>query len=1075
MTRFLSSLLLILTLSGSAAVARAQVASATLLGEIRDQSAAVAPGVTVTARNTATGFTRTAVTGAQGAYRIDELLPGNYTVIAGKPGFREVTAEGVVLQVNQNARLDLVLTLGAERGTLTVQAAVSPVQNDDAAAGYRLDSAEINSLPLDQRNVAELITLGPGAIPRQLGGFTHDVVNDVQENRGAVALNPPINGARSYMNTLTLDGATDTDRNTFSIAVNPPMESVQEFRIQSSLASAEFSQAAGGVVDVVTKSGSLAWHGSGFEYFRNEAMDAHNFFDDPNLPRPIFRQSQYGASLGGPVPKLKNTFFFFTYEGLRGKSATPTVSIVPDATVRSGDFTGRSQIFDPLNLDAGGARQPFPNNMIPSSRIDPIAAKYLAMFEPLPNRTGASNYLDTTPNQNHTDSGSGRIDHEFHNHGRIFGRYTINDERNLLAGGFPLLPTDETVRAQQASVGYTLAGTAWLNEARLSFTRLKVFGTPESAFRTDIARELGITDLPADPASFGLPYFVVSDFSTVTDSPTLPQLQRDNLWQTSDGFSVTRGRHTFKTGFQWLHSQVNYEQSNMPRGQYTFTGAFTQDLANPGSTGDGFADFLIGLPQFTARTVGFSQAYLHQNSYAGYFQDDWRVSSSLTVNLGVRYEYYSPFTEARNHLFNIDYSHLPEAPPLVNVPTAGLPNRKNFAPRVGLAWAPHFSAWPGRKMAIRAGYGIYYSPEIALEAYNLVLNGIRNESNSTNGVTPLLTLANGFPVTATTGFPTEYGLDVHAPTPYLQQWNMNIQQELPAGMLVEVAYIGSKGTDLGLFRHFNTPAHVETGEDLAPRPGDLQSLRTFPQLGPFIQIQHIGNSSYNSLQIKAEKRMGARLSFLSSFVWSKSIDDADTIIPGFYDSVGAQDERNLRLERGLSSFNVGRRISSGFVYNIPNRGFLNPVLGHWQTSGIITLQDGTPVTPIFAAYDGANAGTTNRPNVVPGQSVALPASQRTTTNWFNTNAFSTPAPFTFGNAGRDIIIGPGNIVFDLALDRRFAVTERSHIEFRSEFFNAFNHPNWGIPGTYADFAPFYGNILGSGPPRRIQLALRFEF
>jgi outer membrane receptor protein involved in Fe transport len=1073
MKRFFGSIILIL--SSAAAVARGQVASATLLGEIRDQSAAVAPGVTVTARNTGTGFTRSAVTGAQGAYRIDELLPGNYIVIADKPGFRAVTAEGVSLQVNQKARLDLVLTLGAERGSLTVQAAVSPVQSDDASTGYRLESVEINSLPLAQRNVAELITLGPGAIPRQLGGFTHDVVNDVQENRGAVALNPPINGARSYMNTMTLDGATDTDRNTFSIAVTPPMESVQEFRIQSSLASAEFSQAAGGIVDVVTKSGSLAWHGSGFEYFRNEAMDAHNFFDDPTLPRPIFRQSQYGASLGGPAPKLKNTFFFFTYEGLRGKSATPTVSIVPDATVRSGDFTGRNPIYDPLTLNASAARQPFPNNLIPSSRIDPIAAKYLAMFEPLPNRTGANNYLDTTPNQNHVDSGSGRIDHEFHNHGRLFGRYTINDERNLLAGSFPQLPTDETVRAQQASVGYTLAGTAWLNEARLSFMRLKVFGTPESAFHTDIARELGITDLPTDPASFGLPYFVVSDFSTVTDSPTLPQLQRDNLWQTSDAFSLTRGRHTLKTGFQWLHNQVNYEQSNMARGQYTFTGAFTQDLANPGATGDGFADFLIGLPQFTARTVGFSQAYLRQNSYASYFQDDWRITSSLTVNLGVRYEYFSPFTEARNHLLNIDYSHLPEAPQLVNVPTAGLPNRKNFAPRAGIAWAPHVSAWPGKKMVVRAGYGIYYSPEIALEAYNLVLNGIRNESNSTDGIIPLLTLANGFPVTATTGFPTEYGLGVHAPTPYLQQWNVNIQQELPAGMLVEVAYIGSKGTDLGLFRHFNAPAHVETGQDLPPRPGNLQSLRTFPQLGPFIQVQHIGNSSYNSLQIKAEKRMGARLSLLSSFVWSKSIDDADTIIPGFYDSVGAQDERNLRLERALSAFNVGRRISSGFVYNLPNRGFLNPVLGHWQTSGIITLQDGTPVTPIYAAYDGANAGTTNRPNVVPGQRIALPASQRTASNWFNTNAFSTPAPLTFGDAGRNIIIGPGNVVFDLALDRRFTVTERSHIEFRSEFFNAFNHPNWGIPGTYADFAPFFGNILGSGPPRRIQLALRFEF
>ena len=1070
---FLCVLLLIFAYAPQPAVA--QVASATLLGQVRDESSAVAPAVTVTARNSATGFTRTAVTNAQGAYRIDELLPGTYTVTAAKQGFQPVSVESFPLEVNQNARLDLVLKIGAERGSLTVQGTVSQVQTDDASAGYSLESSEINALPLDQRNVAELITLGPGAIPRQLGGFTHDVVNDIQENRGAVALNPPINGARSYMNTMTLDGASDTDRNTFAIAVTPPMESVQEFRIQSSLASAEFSQAAGGVVDIVTKSGTLAWHGSAFEYFRNEAMDAHNFFDNPGLHRPIFRQNQYGASLGGPAPKAKSTFFFFTYEGLRGKSATPTVSIVPDASVRSGDFAGGSPIFDPSNLAANGSRLPFPNNIIPSSRIDPIAAKYLAMFEPLPNQAGPNNYLDTTPNRNHVDSGSGRIDHEFRNHSRLFARYTINDERNSLAGGFPLLPTDETVRAQQASVGYTLAGTSWLNEARLAFTRLKVFGTPESAFHSDIARELGINDLSSDPASFGLPYFVVSDYSTVTDSPTLPQLQRDNEWQVSDGFSITRRGHTLKAGLQWMHTQVNYEQSNMPRGQYTFTGAFTQDLSNPGTTGDGFGDFLLGFPQFTARTVGFTQAYLHQNTYAAYFQDDWRLTRRLTINLGVRYEYYAPFTEARNHLLNLDYSVLPQAPPLVSVGSAGLPNRKNLAPRVGLAWTPPFSAWPGRKMVIRAGYGIYYNPEIALEAYNLELNGIRNENNSSDGITPLFTLANGFPVTATTGFATEYGLDVHAPTPYLQQWNLSIQQELPANVLLEVAYIGSKGTDLGMFRHFNTPAHVETGQDLAPRPGPLQSLRTFPNLGPIIQIQHIGNSNYNSLQVKAEKRMGARASFLTSFVWSKSIDQSDTIIPGFYDSVGAQDERNLHLERALSSFNVGRRISTGLFFNLPNRGLLNPVLGHWQTSGIITLQDGSPVTPIYAAYDGANAGTTNRPDVVPGQSIQLPRSQRSTTNWYNTNAFSTPAPYTFGNAGRNIIIGPGNIVFDLALERRFPITEQSRIVFRSEFFNAFNHPNWGIPGTYADFPPFFGNILGSGPPRRIQLALRFEF
>ncbi len=1060
--------LLLLAFTGLLETAHAQVASATLLGEIRDESPALAPGVTVTARNTSTGFTRTAITNAQGAYRIDELLPGTYSVSTAKQGFRPVALEDVVLEVNEKLRMDLVIKIGAEQEQLTVRDVASPVQTDDASAGYRLDTTEINSLPLDQRNIAELITLGPGAIPRQLGGFTHDIINDIQANRGAVAWNAPINGARSYMNTMTLDGASNTDRNTFSFAITPPMDSVQEFRIQSSLAAAEFSQAGGGVIDVVTKSGSLAWHGSAFEYFQNDALDANNFFGNGALPRPIFRQNQFGGSVGGPLPK-HNTFFFLAYEGLRGDTATPVQSIVPDAAVRSGNFAGPNTIFDPVT------HLPFLDNVIPTNRISPIASKYLQMFEPLPNQSGPNNYLDSTPSRSTTDTVSARIDHQFNDHNRIFGRYTINNEPDSVAGGFPQLPADENLRAQQAALGHTFAGTNWLNEARISFTRLKVLGVTQSAFHNNIAQELGINNLPSDPATFGLPYFVVADYSTATDSPTLPQLQRDNHWQTSDGFSITRGRHTLKTGIQWIHDQVNYEQSNLARGQYTFTGAFTADPANPNTTGDAFADFLLGLPQDTAITEGFSQGYLRQNTYGAYFQDDWRVSSNLTLNLGVRYEYFAPFTDAGNHLLNLDYSNLPQAPPLVGVPTAGSPNRKNFAPRVGLAWSPPMSAWRGKKMVVRAGYGIYYSSEITLEAYDLVLNNVRNINNSTDSTTPVLTLANGFPTTTTTGLPTEYGLDQHAPTPYMQQWNFSIQQELPAGMLLETSYIGSKGTDLGLFRNFNTPAQVETGANLPPRPGNLQSLRTWPQLGPIIQIQHIGNSDYNSLQLKLVKRLGTGLSLLTSFVWSKSIDDADTIIPGFYDSVGPQDERNLHLERALSSFNVGRRLSGGFVYNLPNHGFLNPLLGHWQTSGIITIQDGTPVTPIYAASDIANSGTTNRPNVVPGQSIQLPASQRTPGHWFNTAAFSTPAPFTFGDAGRNIIVGPGNIVFDLALSRRFTITERSHIEFRSEFFNAFNHPNFGVPGTYADFPGFFGNVVSAGPPRRIQLALRFEF
>lgn len=1072
MRRCFSAILLLSCLS---AVARAQVASGSLLGDVRDESGSLAPGVTVTALHSGTGFTRAAVSSSEGAYRLDELLPGAYTVTAAKPGFRTASVGNITVEVNQKARLDLVLSVGAERDSVIVTASVSPVQSDDASVGYRLETAAILSLPLVERNIVGLITLGPGAIPRHLGGFTHDIINDVQGNRGAVALNPPINGGRSYMNSFLLDGGNNTDRNTFAIAVTPPMESVQEFRIQSSVPSAEFAQAAGGVVDVVTKSGGLAYHGSAFEYFRNEALDARSFFDDPSLPRPVFRQSQFGGSLGGRLP-VRNTFFFATYEGLRGTAARSTLNIVPDAAVRAGDFTGRNPIFDPLSLDpATGARLPFSNNAIPANRINPIVSKFLNQFEPLPNRAGSRNYLDATPSVNHDDTGSIRTDHEFRDHSRLFARYTINDERGMLSNFFPELPTAEQVRAQQAAIGYTFSGSNWLNEARFSFARLKVFETPASAFQTDTARNLGFTNTPTDPFSYGLPFFTVTNFSVITDSPTLPQLQRDNIWQLSDGFSFTRGRHTWKTGIQWLHNEVNYLQSNLPRGAYTFTGALTRDLGNPGATGDAFADFLLGLPQNTSRTSGFAQGYLRQNTYAGYFQDDWRVARNLTVNLGMRYEYFAPFTDARGQMLNLDYSALPAAPRLTHVSTATLPDRNNFAPRAGLAWTPA-TLWPGRKMVVRAGYGIYFSPEIAIEAYNLVRNNVRTESNVTSGVTPVLTIENGFPQTTSTGFPTYTGIDPHAATPYVQQWNANIQQELPGGVLLEIAYIGSKGTKLGRFRRFNTPAHVETGENLAPRPGNLQSLRTFPELGPIIQLQHIASSSYNSLQIKAETRRGKRLSFLTSFVWSKSLDDADSVLPGQFDSVGAQDERNLRLERGLSFFNIGRRLSAGYVYHLPAPGgFLRPLLARWQTSGIVTIQDGTPLNPVYFAYDGANSGTVNRPNIVPGQSISLPSGQRTPDHWFNTAAFSTPAPFTFGNAGRNVIPGPGIATFDLALERKFSIRERSTLALRGEFFNAFNHPNLGIPVEFADFGPFFGKIVATSEPRRIQLALRFQF
>ena len=1049
----------------------AQGSTGTLLGDARDASGGLVPEVRIVISNEANGFSRTVKSGARGDYRIDDLQPGRYLVVAEKTGFRKLFVEHVAVEVNQRGRLDLSLVVGEERESVTVTAASGILQTGEPSEGYLLQAETVNGLPLVGRNILSLVTIGPGAIPRQLGGFVHDLMNDLQGNRGAVEFNPPVNGARSTRNGYVLDGVYNTDQNIFSIVVTPPMESVQEFRVQSSLNPASAVQAQGAVIDVVTKSGSKILHGSLFEFLRNESTDARGIFDDPSLPRSVFRQNQFGGSLGGRVPGTKSTFFFGTYEGLRNRAAKDKLHLVPDATVRGGDFAGRNLIYDPLNIDATGARRLFPGNRIPAARIDPIATKFLSQFEPLPNHPPAdsSNYLDATPGVNNTDSGLFRMDHQFGGKGSVFARYAINDERTLASGNFPQLPTDETLRAQQAAVGYTASFGRWVNEARAGFTRLRVFDVPVNAFGSNVIEQLGIKDGPADPFTFGLPYFLVTNFDTVTDSPTLPQVQRDNLWSLSDSLSTTRGRHSLQAGFQWSHFQLNYLQSQFPRGEYQYDGVFTATPSDPGNTGDAFADFLLGFPQTTERFAGNAQAYLRRDSTALFVQDDYRVSSRLTLNVGVRWEYFSPFTEARGNLFNLDYTHLPAAPTRQRVNQPSKSEWNDFAPRIGFAWRlPWF--------VFRAGYGFYFQPEIAIESYNLVRNGLSNQVNQTSGaLAPTLTTRDGFPQTSTLGLPAYFGMDPKAKTPYLQQWTGGFQHQFNGGILAEAAYVGSKGAHLGRFRTFNTPAHVETGENLAPRPGDLQSLRTFPQFGPLYQVQHIANSNYHSLQLKAEKRFRDGLSFLASFVWAKSIDDADSPVPGQFDSFGAQDERNLRLERGLSFFDVRRRFSAGYLYQLPQAPVLRALLSHWETSGIVTLQTGTPLNPVYFVEDFANSGTPNRPNVVPGAKLNLPGGERTINQYFNRAAFSDPAPYTFGNAGRNILPGPGNAIFDMGLHRRFLISERQALQLRVEAFNVFNHPNWGIPGPNPDFGPYFGKIAVAGDQRRLQFGLRYDF
>ena len=516
----------------SASLALGQVASGSIEGQIKDESGGGLAGARVAARQENTGFTRTAVSDDAGAYHIEQVTPGTYSIEVQRDGFRPAVASHVTVEVQQQATLDFSLKVGAAHDSVEVKARISPLQTRDSAVGYRVDSDTVTQLPLDERNMIALVTLGPGAIPRQLGGFTHDVDNDVQQGtRGSVALNPPINGSRPSMNSFLLDGAYDTDRNAFAIVVTPPMEAVQEFRLQSSMAPAAFSQSGGGVMDVITKSGGREFHGNVFEYFRNEITDARNYFEDPSLPRPIFRRNQYGGSLGGRLP-VPSTFFFVTYEGLRSKSAAPSLQLVPGMAMRGGDFSQGNTIYDPLSASTAAGRSPFPGHVIPADRIDPIARAYLTRFEPLPNSPNnpSSNYVDPGASTSNHDEVSTRIDHQFANGGLLFGRYTLNDESGGIGGNFPLRPTSEQLRAQQAVLGHTIGGASWSNELRASFARLRLLDVPINAGGANIAEQLGILNPPTDPSTFGLPYFFLTDFSTVTDDPTLPQIQRDNTW-----------------------------------------------------------------------------------------------------------------------------------------------------------------------------------------------------------------------------------------------------------------------------------------------------------------------------------------------------------------------------------------------------------------------------------------------------------------------------------------------------------------------------------------------------------------
>ena len=763
------------------------------------------------------------------------------------------------------------------------------LQVENMAVGGLVDQISLESLP--GRNLSTILGMSPGVTDLSQQGYTANGLTALQPGRGALAQNLNIGGYRQTGNYYILDGTTNTDGHINAYVNAPSVESLQELRLQTSTHSADFGNVVGGGINLVTRSGTNRLHWELYDYLGNDAFNArpYNFNEDQGvLPKLPVRQNQFGASIGGPLrlskstPKTASTFFFVHYEGLESRSRYQNVASVPTESARHGDLSDYGvAIYDPSTLTQG-VRRPFPGNTIPQAELDPVALKLLALtpLPTIPNQI-INNYVANQLSRIHDHQGNVRIDHQFSEKDFLSGAYHLSDEKFNQDGIFgPITGTTTTVRAQNLSLSHTHTfNPETLNNFKFGFNRLKAIDGIYNTGTQDIISQLGINGIPSDPANNGFPEFRLGFLQIPSDDTNRPTTLRDNTYQLIDTLTTIRSRHQWKFGAEYRRFEDNFLLSNYSRGSFRYNGVFTSgpDPITPTvNTGLALADFLLGYPQEAVRTVGSPQSYLRRNAYSLFAEDMVRVTQKLTLTLGLRYDYTSPFSEIRNNLYNLDFSNLPAPPKLIHlgVDSSSLPqdgvrsNGKNFGPRVGFAYQIN------PKMVVRAGYGIFYVQEVGALFYGMVRNGVNTEFHDSPVLQPSLTTANSFS-SAGSNLPSYTYIDPNSSTPYVQQWNLGIQRELTANLSLEAVYIGSKGTHLFRYRNWNNAYHVETGENLPPRPGDLQQLRTFPSLGPIVEQETSSSSIYHALLVRLQKSFSANLSFITSFTWSKSIDDSD--------------------------------------------------------------------------------------------------------------------------------------------------------------------------------------------------------
>lgn len=1096
---------LIFMLVAANAPALAQSVTATLVGRVSDATAASVPGAAITATQAATNASRTVNTSASGDFSIPSLPPGVYRITAEKAGFRKAVLDNIELQVDQTARVDISLEVGNVAETVEVTAAPPLIASETSSVGQVISNKQIVDLPLKGRSFYELALLAPGTTPQMPGSF----VGNRRPTPGG--LNAPafyVGGAREKSNGYLIDGVDSQDPHYLSPSFFPSVDTIQEFKLLTNAYSAEYGRFAA-QINAATRSGGNRFRGGAYHFFRNDALDAANFFDNLTGRRKApLRYNQLGGNLGGRAgfPKLYDgkdrTFFFASYEGTRIRRGRTAQLSVPTAAQRQGDFnpTGaRSNqlIFDPATTrpnpaGAGIVRDAFPQNRIPTSRFTSFGTELLKLYPaPLTEARTGNNFFAGLSDNSDNDQFVGRLDHRFNQSNSIFFRYAFFDgaESNLSPIDQGGSVTD--VRTSNLAFNYVRVFSPYLlYELRAGYNRPTYLILQDGAFKTDYSRILGLKNLLDDPVGWGVPQISLTGFSGI-GSDTNPTTQVSNVYHLVNHVSLTRGSHSLKFGADQRKTNYNDRSERFVRGSFSFTGGLTGDPARIGTTGVSVADLLLGLPL----TAGGSNTSLAGNfngfSHGFFIQDDWKVSRRITVNLGLRYDLNLRYTDVQNRLTLFDAAHpggrlliaggnrafVPSIGFIQGVPTPrGLlaADKNNFGPRVGVAVRPFDS----NRTVIRAGYGIFYDIIELQDLRTFVRNPpfgeviqLRSDQNAHASSAAVLRVAELFPPRGTPAArPNAFSMGPIYPDPYYQQWNFGIQHEIAHGVMAEIGYIGSKGTRLAQRLNYN-----QATLDADPaRPTPLLSRQRYPLFGNNIRVtEPDANSTYHAGFIKAEKRFRSGVSFLGSYTLAKSLDGGSLI------DDNPRDIYNKRLLKARSGFDIRHRAILSGSWELPfgsgkryaGSGVSAFVIGGWQVNGIASFRSGFPFT-VTAQGDvcNCNAATQTAQQIADPRSGFLQSRER----WFNIAAFDQPGRGVFGSSGRNILDGPGASNIDLSLFKHFRVNERTRVQFRAEFFNLVNNVRFGQPGGGLR-SPTFGVITSAADPRIIQFALKLEY